>query len=41
MNVTELPLAGVGLENVTTFAFTVIGTARDRNTPFELVAVKV
>jgi hypothetical protein len=41
MNRTELPLAGVVLEKVTTFAFTVIGTARDRNTPFEFVAVKV
>jgi hypothetical protein len=41
MNVTELPLTGVGLSNVTTFAFTVIGTARDRDTPFEFVAVNV
>jgi hypothetical protein len=41
MNVTELPLTGVGVPNVTTFALIVIGTARDRNTPFEFVAVKV
>jgi hypothetical protein len=41
MNRTELPLAGVVLAKVTTFAFTVIETARDRETAFEFVAVNV
>jgi hypothetical protein len=41
MNRTELPFAGVGVAKVTTFAFTTISTARDREIAFEFVAVKV
>ena len=41
MKLTELPLAGVVLAKVTTFAFTVISTAREREIAFEFVAVKV